>query len=82
MVGKECSEMVGRLTKREDEAWCDGFLEAHNAQACAADGLRIIIGELEDEVEELTKALDAAKVKLAEMSQAFDALADMMWSER
>ena len=68
MVGRECSEMVGRLTKREDEAWCDGFMEAHNAQACAADGLRIVIEELEEEIDELT--------------EAFNALADMMRRER
>ena len=76
--------MIDRETaaRVKDEEWCDGFIVAHNAQACAADGLRIIIGELEDEIVELNKALDAAKAKLAEMSQAFDALADMMWSER
>ena len=76
MIDRETAAMV------KDEEWCDGFITAHNAQACAADGLRIIIGELEDEIGELTEALDAAKSKLAEMSQAFDALADMMWSER
>ena len=76
--------MIDRETaaRVKDEEWCDGFIVAHNAQACAADGLRIIIGELEDEIVELNKALDAAKAKLAEMSQAFDALADMIRSER
>lgn len=82
MMSKECSEMVGRFEKHEDEEWCDGFMVAHNAQACAADGLRIIIGQLEDEIDYLTEALDAAKSKLAEMSAAFDSLADMMRRER
>ena len=76
MIDRETAAMV------KGEEWCDGFIVAHNAQACAADGLRIVIGELEDEIAELNKALDAAKAKLAEMSEAFDALADMMWSER
>lgn len=72
-------ETAARL---KDAEWCDGFMVAHNAQACAADGLRVIIDELEDEIDELTKALDAAKAKLAEMTYAFDALADMMRRER
>lgn len=76
--------MIDRDTaaRVKDEEWCDGFIVAHNAQACAADGLRIIIGQLEDEIDYLTKALDAAKAKLAEMTEAFDALAYMMRSER
>lgn len=76
MIDRETAAMV------KDEEWCDGFITAHNAQACAADGLRIIIGELEDDYADLTEALDAAKAKLAEMTEAFDALAYMMRRER
>lgn len=72
-------ETAARL---KDDAWCEAFMVAHNAQACAADGLRIIIGELEDEIDDLTEALDAAKSKLTEMTEAFNVLADMMRRER
>lgn len=76
-ISRECSEMVGRLTKREDDAWCDGFIEAHNASACAVDGLRLVIDELEDHIDVLTLELDAAKKKIAVLTKGFDMLAEM-----
>jgi hypothetical protein len=76
MIDKETAAKV------KDEAWCEAFITAWNVQACAADGLRIIIGELEGDNDDLAEALDAAKAKLAEMTYAFDALAFMMRRER
>ena len=76
-VSRECSEMVGRLTKNEDAAWCDGFIDAHNASACAVDGLRLVIDELEDHIDMLTLELDAARKKIAVLTKGFDMLAEM-----
>ena len=72
---KECSVSVGRFTKCEDEAWCDGFMEAWNVQAC--NGAATI-----ERIERLEATLDETIKALAEMTEAFNALADMMRRER
>ena len=59
----------------KDEAWCDGFMEAWNAQAC--NGAATI-----ERIEQLEATLDETIKALAEMTEAFNALADMMRGER
>lgn len=76
-MSRECSEQVGRFMRREDEAWCDGFIEAHNASACAVDGLRLVIDELEDHIDMLTLELDAARKKIAVLTKVSDMLVEI-----
>ena len=69
MIEKETAAKV------KDEEWCDGFITAWNAQACANAGVAEAIEELEEKLDVTIKAL-------AEMTEGFNALADMMRSER
>ena len=75
VVSRECSELVGRFVRREDEVWCEGFMEAWNIQAC---GKAATI----ERIEQLEATLDETLKALAEMTEAFNALADMMRRER
>lgn len=77
-ISRECSEMVGRLTKREDEAWCDGFVEGWNANVCTVDGLLALIEEHEERMAFLAAKLEDALAQLAEMTEGFNLLADRM----
>lgn len=72
---RECSETVGRFAKREDAEWCKGFLKAWNVQA----GMKSAAVE---RIEELEATLEDAIKSLAEMEQAFNALAEMIGNER
>ena len=63
------------LARLKDEAWCDGFLTAWNVQACARAGMSERIEELEALLEETIR-------QLAEMTEGFNMLADMMRRER
>ena len=78
MNAKECSEAVGRFVKREDEAWCDGFIEGWNANVCTVDGLLAMIEEHERRMASLASKLEDALAQLAEMTKGFDELADRM----
>jgi len=69
MIDKETAARV------KDEAWCAGFIEAWNAQACANAGMA-------EGIEELEEKLDATIKALAEMTEGFNMLADMMRRER
>lgn len=59
----------------KDEAWCEAFITAWNAQACAKAGMAERIEELEALLEETIR-------QLAEMTEGFNMLADMMRRER
>lgn len=78
MMSKECSEMVGRFKKHDDDAWCDGFIEAWNAHAAAVDGLLALIEEHEERMAALAAKLEDALAQLAEMTEGFNLLADRM----
>ena len=65
-------ETAARL---KDEAWCEAFITAWNAQACARAGMAERIEELEALLEETIR-------QLAEMTESFNMLADMMHRER
>ena len=65
-------ETAARL---KDEAWCDGFITAWNVQACAMAGMAERIEELEALLEETIR-------QLAEMTESFNMLADVMRRER
>ena len=69
--------MIDRDTaaKVKDEEWCDGFINAWNVQACQKDAMI-------ERIEYLEAVLEDTIRSLAEMTEAFNALADMMRSER
>ena len=69
MIDKETAAKV------KDEAWCEAFITAWNAQACARAGMAERIEELEALLEETIR-------QLAEMTESFNMLADMMHRER
>lgn len=69
MIDKETAARV------KDEAWCEAFITAWNAQACAKAGMA-------ERIEELEEKLDATIKALAEMTESFNMLADMMRRER
>ena len=69
MIDKETAAKV------KDEEWCDGFIEAWNVQACQKAAMI-------ERIEDLQAVLEDTIMSLAEMTEAFDALADMMRSER
>jgi hypothetical protein len=71
MNSKECANEVGRFTKYEDEAWCEGFLEAWNAQAA-------LKAETQERIEELQTLLEETLKQLASMDASFKLLADMV----
>jgi len=68
---KECANEVGRFLKHEDEAWCEGFLEAWNAQAA-------LKAETQERIEELQTLLEETLKQLASMDASFKLLADMV----
>lgn len=75
MMSRECSEQVGRFMRREDEAWCEGFVEGWNAQACYWDGFNEITEDYEERIDELLSLLEATKKQLAAMTEGFNLLA-------
>ena len=56
-VSRECSELVGRFVRREDDAWCEGFITAWNVQACGKAAEIERIEQLEATLEETIRAL-------------------------
>ena len=69
--------MIDRETaaRVKDEEWCDGFIKAWNVQACQKAAMI-------ERIEDLEAVLEDTIMSLAEMTEAFDALADMMRKER
>ena len=63
------------IIRFKDDAWCDGFIEAWNAQACANAGIAETVEQLEEKLDETIKAL-------VKMTESFDMLAGMMRRER
>lgn len=69
MIDKETA------AKLKDETWCEAFITAWNVQACAKAGMTERIEELEALLEETIR-------QLAEMTESFNVLAEMMRRER
>lgn len=63
------------LARMKEETWCEAFITAWNVQACARAGMAERIEELEALLEETIR-------QLAEMTESFNMLADMMRRER
>ena len=69
--------MIDRETaaRVKDEEWCDGFIKAWNVQACQKAAMI-------ERIEDLEAVLEDTIRSLAEMTESFNVLADMMRSER